>query len=362
MRILFSMLFGAGAVLLTERIEKQSGIRRSASIFYRRNLWLLAFGLFHGIVLWFGDILVDYSVLALVFLYPIRNASVRTLIAFGLLVSIPGGIFGGFQGWHILDRMKAGKQLDPAQQAGASATPEQRNLLDSAAKKHRNASVAMAETLRQGRLGFVDGWSYRRSQWISLITYKFESFRILEWFGAMIIGMGLYKSGYLANKRRVREYVLVASVGYAIAFPIVLVGLWQAYRACFTEAAVAKWLLIPYSLQVDAGALGNLSVLLLFIRYKSTASLCRPLAAVGRTAFSNYLLTTLACQFLFAWGPWRLYGKLEFYQWYLVVAAVWTLNLTFSVFWLRYYVMGPLEWFWRSLTYWKLQPLRIKPV
>ncbi len=70
MRILFSMLFGAGTILLTERIEQRSGPVRSRSIFFRRNLWLLLFGLFHGIVLWHGDILVDYAATALVFSTP----------------------------------------------------------------------------------------------------------------------------------------------------------------------------------------------------------------------------------------------------------------------------------------------------
>jgi uncharacterized protein len=35
-------------------------------------------------------------------------------------------------------------------------------------------------------------------------------------------------------------------------------------------------------------------------------------SAVGRMALSNYILTSLACQFLFKWGPWKLYDALEF--------------------------------------------------
>ena len=295
MRILFSILFGAGTILLTERIQESSGLRRSASIFYRRNLWLLAFGLFHGMVLWFEDILVDYAISAIVVLYPLRRLSGRSLIVVGLLVSVPGGIISGFRGWHIVDTISAGERLGAARQAGPSATSQHALLPGLASGKQKVDPVAMTQTLREGRLGFIDGLPHRRAQWVSLMKYKFGSFRISEWLGAMIGGMGLHKCGYLTNKRSLRDYALVALVGYAIAVPIVLTGLWQVYRAHFTEAAVAKWILIPYSLQVIAGALANMSVLLLLIRYKPSASIFRALSAVGRTAFTNYMLTTIVC-------------------------------------------------------------------
>ena len=359
MRILFSMLFGAGTILLIERIEQRSGAARSRSIFFRRNLWLLLFGLFHGIVLWHGDILVDYAATALVFLYPLRRLSTRTLITAGLLVSVAGGTFSVFRGHHVLKTIHHETQLSAARQAGSSATPQQQSLLAAEAQQQRKAVTAQTDDLKQGRLGFLEGWPHRRSEWVAFSEYKFGGLRFLEWLGAMMTGMGLYKSGYLTNRRPQRDYVLVALAGYAVAVPIVLVGLWQVQRAGFNAAADAKWMWIPYCLEINAGALANTSVLLLLLRRNWLASVTRPLAAVGRTAFSNYLLTTVLCQFLFAWGPWKLYGKLEFYQWYLVVAAVWTLNLTLSSAWLRFFAFGPLEWLWRSLTYWKLQPTRV---
>jgi uncharacterized protein len=108
---------------------------------------------------------------------------------------------------------------------------------------------------------------------------------------------------------------------------------------------------------VMAGTLANASILLLLVRSGRLRSFVGHVASVGRTAFSNYILTTVLCQFLFAWGPWKLYGKLEYYQWHIVVAAIWALNLIASSLWLRVFAFGPLEWLWRSLTYWKLQPM-----
>ena len=54
MRALFAVLFGAGSVLLLRRIENRAGAGRAADIFHRRNLWLLAFGLVHGVLIWSG--------------------------------------------------------------------------------------------------------------------------------------------------------------------------------------------------------------------------------------------------------------------------------------------------------------------
>ncbi len=114
---------------------------------------------------------------------------------------------------------------------------------------------------------------------------------------------------------------------------------------------------IPYTAEVMAGTLANASMLLLVVRSGRLRGIVGPVSFVGRTAFSNYICTTFLCQFLFSWGPRKLYDKLEFYQWYIVVAAIWAINLMVSSLWLRMFAFGSLEWLWRSLTYWKRQPL-----
>src|SRR5450432_4373731 len=73
MRALFSMLFGAGVILLTERAEKRGAALQSADIFTRRNMWLVLFGLLHAYFIWFGDVLYFYGLTALLFLYPCRK-------------------------------------------------------------------------------------------------------------------------------------------------------------------------------------------------------------------------------------------------------------------------------------------------
>ena len=88
MRGLFSILFGAGTILLLTRLEKEKPGLEPADIFYRRMLWLLVFGLINAFVfLWPGDILYPYALCGLL-LFPFRNWSPRRLLwaAFFLLV------------------------------------------------------------------------------------------------------------------------------------------------------------------------------------------------------------------------------------------------------------------------------------
>src|SRR5580700_6039508 len=84
MRCLFSMVFGAGIILLTSRLEKRGASigNTSADVYYRRTLWLLAFGVVHAYLLWDGDILYPYALCALV-LYPFRKMSAKGLLIIG---------------------------------------------------------------------------------------------------------------------------------------------------------------------------------------------------------------------------------------------------------------------------------------
>lgn len=79
---------------------------------------------------------------------------------------------------------------------------------------------------------------------------------------------------------------------------------------------------------------------------------------VGQMAFTNYTVQSIMCNIIFVGIGFGLFGRLEYYQLYYVVAAVWALEIIWSHIWLRYFRFGPMEWVWRSLTYWKKQPFR----
>ena len=89
--------------------------------------------------------------------------------------------------------------------------------------------------------------------------------------------------------------------------------------------------------------------------FKWFFALMRP---VGQMAFTNYLAQSLVCGLIFYGVGFGLFGKLELHQVYYVVAAVWVIEIIWSHLWMRYFRFGPMEWLWRSLTYWKRQPIK----
>ena len=74
-------------------------------------------------------------------------------------------------------------------------------------------------------------------------------------------------------------------------------------------------------------------------------------------AFTNYIAQSVICTSLFYGYGLGLFGRLQRAEMLIIVAAVWLLQLLWSSWWLSRYRFGPLEWLWRSLTYFQIQPM-----
>jgi uncharacterized protein len=350
MRALFATLFGAGCVLLTERIERREPAA-SADIFLRRSLWLLLFGLVHGMLIWDGDILFDYGLNSLLFLYPLRHVKAKALIGIGLSVALLGGTFG-------IANMIFEPQAIAVAPSGEAPALAQRAALAASATRDAKDRAQIVDRVALAQRGYWAVLPLQANTFADFTIGLVRSGWMAEISGMLIFGMGLYKTGFLTAQRSPRLYAITAAIGYTISAPIVLSGVYHASLAGFSNAAAVKWMYLPYGLQQIPTMIANASVILLIVSKGWLQPLQRALGAVGRTAFSNYIGTSLICQTLFTWGPWRLYGMLDYYQEIYVVLGVWTLNIFASTLWLRVFAYGPLEWAWRSLTYWKRQPFR----
>jgi len=364
MRALFSMLFGAGVVLLTSRAEERGASERMADIFLRRNMWLVLFGVLHAYFVWFGDILYFYGLDALIFLYPCRRLKARTLILAGiavLIVDMAGPLTGGPA---LLDSAlsrraaeakaaaSAGTPLTDAQQADVTAW-------NTRLEQWKPGQKTIDEDLAATRRGYV---SAQRKDVPAVVQFErdwFYAFGFCDMLGLMLIGMGLFKNGFLTARMSARVYAVTALVCASISVPVVALGAWKAWASGFDLLTSEWWLGLPYDLGRATGAVAIAAATLLLIKTGAVRRVTRRLAAVGQLALSNYLGTSVICKLLFVWGPWKLYGQLEYYQLYYVVAAVWCVNLVWSPIWLRHFEFGPAEWVWRSLTYWKRQPMRL---
>jgi len=108
---------------------------------------------------------------------------------------------------------------------------------------------------------------------------------------------------------------------------------------------------VTYDLGRIPMTIGHLGMLMLFARGSWFGWLRTSLAAVGRMAFTNYIMTSIICAFVFYGFGFGLYGELQRHQLYYVVGGIWLLQLVLSPWWLARYRFGPLEWLWRGLTY-----------
>ncbi len=364
MRALFGFLFGAGTVLLLERIETRAGAGQAADIFHRRNMWLLAAGLVHGMLIWDGDILFYYSLLALLVLYPLRHVRGRPLAAAGFVISLLGGTLGIGNAYDIRTAWPAAilqQQAAAAEAAHRPLSPAERSAATAAVAQRQKEIRDFHDNIASERMGYLHSEPGNAAGDLGAMNLTIPSGWVFEVLGIMIAGMGMYKLGFLSALWSSRTYAGIAIAGYAISFAVVLVGLEHARRFGFSDAITTVWMFLPYGFGQIPGMLANASVLLLLIKHRRLMPTQRALAAVGRTALSNYLLTSLICQFVFKWGPWKLYGQLEYYEQVYVVAAVWSLNIVFSMLWLRFFAFGPFEWVWRSLTYWQRQRFQTLP-
>jgi uncharacterized protein len=98
-------------------------------------------------------------------------------------------------------------------------------------------------------------------------------------------------------------------------------------------------------------------VALLFAKGKQKF-LTQALAPVGRMALTNYLLHSIITAILFLPFGFGLFGKMEVWQGIVLTVLIFALQIPFSRFWLNRFHYGPFEWFWRSLTYMKIQPFQ----
>ena len=335
---LFSMLFGAGIVLMTAKAER--GGKRSLGLHYRRMFWLLVIGLLHGYLLWSGDILVLYAVCGFI-LYWCRRWPARWQLATGILVFAVGPLVG-----------MAGAQML------AFAPPEVRAEL--VTDLWPPADVIQAE-LAAYRGGWRDQMAVRVPTTFEMETMAFLYWGLWRAGGLMLMGMALFKWGVFSGERSTRFYTVLIAIGALVALPVIAYGARQNFihdwEPIYTRLGAGYQFNYWASLFVSLAYVG---VIVFWLRAGWLLWLQRALAAVGRTALTNYLAQTLLATFIFYGHGLGLFGSVTRVQQLLVVLGIWTIELIISPLWLRYFRFGPAEWAWRSLTYWRVQPMRVR--
>ncbi|HEX2569216.1 MAG TPA: DUF418 domain-containing protein [Polyangia bacterium] len=354
MRAIFSMLFGAGVYIFTARGEERRGGELVADIYYRRTLWLVAFGLVHGYFLWPGDILFSYGIFGLM-LFPLRKKSPRFLITAGILLLLapfPSNLVSRQQTRELQARAETAEALA---RAGKPLTEEQKDDQKAWAERLKDIRpdpAAIQKEIDAHRAGYWAVFRHRAKEvarWNGNGLYRGGLFDIGS---MMIIGMGLMKMGVFSAARSRRFYALMALLGYGIGVPL---NAWAAYWRLSHHfdpmASIASYL--PYGLSRLTMATGHIGLIMLVCQVGVLSWLTRRLAAVGQMALTNYLTHSVVCTLIFNGYGLGLFGQLERYQIYYVVLGIWIAQLLLSPIWIKRFRFGPMEWVWRSLTYWK---------
>jgi uncharacterized protein len=320
MRALFSLLFGAGIILLTDRIENRLGQGAAADIYLRRNMWLVLFGVFHAYLLYHGDILYFYGLTALLFLYPCRNLRSRTLIVASSCLLALNVLLDPFDGGTALHDIGLHRRVTialHAQQAGEALSISQQNDLKSWQDREqawRPSAETVAADLTAARGGIVSNFRREVPEVVAYERDYFYGLVFLDMLPLMLLGMALCKNGFLIAAQSVRTYAWTAFAGAMVSFPLVGLATWKSYRSGFALLTSEKWLFLTYDVARVSGMLAIAGLGLYCVKKKLFPRALTLLAAVGQTALSNYLLTSLLSNILFFWGPWKLYGQLEYYQ------------------------------------------------
>lgn len=326
---LFSMLFGMSLFLVGgERSDKQKG-----RILWRRLGVLFLFAMLHGFGIWWGDILSLYATTGVLMVF-CRSWRPRTLMIVGI------GLYAlvGFR--HLPPAALPFVQPAAKIHAMARMVPSEAAIADSRGKA--------AADIAEAKSSWAGAYRVNTLEYVHILSRS--SWSLPSTLGLMMIGLSLFKSGFIAGRSSTRRYAVVILLG---TVALVMVA-WLAWRKDVAEVPVLGGDSIEFFF-TPVVSLAYASALILLLRAGAT-SLLSPLAAAGRMAFTNYLTQSLIMTSIFYGGRGGLMGEINRPGLWAIVVAVWVLQLIWSPIWLSRFEMGPFEWAWRCLTYGRLVP------
>jgi len=324
---LFSFLFGISFWLFLSRARSRGG--SGTSLFYRRIFWLFLIGLVHGWLFWSFDVLRFYALWAILLPVFVRIAPRRLFyIALTTGILVPA-LVSGLRAWMT--------PVIPVMDFDALAL-----------------EAFSSGTYREF---LVANWKY---DWYLTNSIGQIGYQVAV-FGRLLLGLCVARALDLGNLNTHRTILVKVLVAGGLAG---LVGNTIFAADLLTGATITPFLSFIRRFLVEGGHLGltlfyaaGLALAFLTARWKPVIQL---LAPVGRMALTWYLLQTVFGIWMFygfAPGP-GLMGKLGPASLAAIAVVGFLVQIICARIWLSRFRLGPAEWLWRTLTYWKVQPLR----
>jgi uncharacterized protein len=328
---LFSFLFGLGFAVQLSRAEARGA--RFLSFYPRRLAALALFGLIHGLLIWWGDILLSYALGGALLLLFRKKSNKVVLWTAGIIFALPVLVMTGFYIASLLGHMPEGMKYKPPDMVKIHSVIDIYAHGTVMQRLHENLVVWKEELPAVGFGGYA--------------------------LGLFLLGLWVWRSGIV---EKLNEYKPLLKRVCAICLPLGLAGMVYVYEmeAHHVPGAkttfplfLARVLYFPMAHVLSAGYASGLALVIQNDAWKRTFT---PFAAVGRMALTNYLTESVVCTlFYYSTG---LYGKVG-PAWGLIPTVVlYGAQTVFSNWWLTRYRFGPMEWLWRGMTYGKFPSMR----
>jgi uncharacterized protein len=358
-----AMLFGAGLALQADRAW--SAGRRFTLGYLWRTLLLLVLGAIHALLLWFGDILVIYSLICVLAVFCVRLPRVGLLIVAVTGLTWTAACLAVWFAYGLSSGMATKEQEKPP--PGAISTPaSMRQVFDevihASAEERKESERRIGQEISIYFSRFNQDRIYREGSYgeqvfdrvlKSLYQWTIALFVIVgELLACFLFGAFLVRGGFFSDPdvyRRWRPWLL--GFGLVVGIPAHVAALIMTFAAGAYEFLASA----PHLFGAIAIAVVYLTLLTGWAQTERGAWLQHAFKSVGRLALSNYLSQTVICTTIFYSFGFALYDTLGRPATLLVVLGVWIVQLVVSPLYLRWFRIGPVEWVWRSLANGKLQ-------
>ncbi len=387
---LFSLLFGVGFALQSERLRPEAGF---VAFYLRRVGILAAFGVAHALLLYPAEVLMPYAVAGLLLLAGHRWSGV-TLFRVGLVLLgtatiwqyqivsdlplVPGvlaGVPALLAATVVLLRRRppwaalvpcaavvlaAGWLLTPRVVPGGSASAvagEYREARQQLAAMRGSDASAWPEELRVRREARFGALVRLHARQYADILLGFAVVLLWRTLGLFMIGAGLFRLGAF-TRAGPPAWRRVSVLGLGVGLPATALATWLYGREL---RGLADWRLpeLLHELSALPLAAGIAGAVFLLHDRGPRRWLWDRVEAAGRMPLTNYVGQSLTMAALAE--PWGLeaYGRLGGPPLTGLAVVVFALLAVLSHAWLRRFRLGPLEWLWRCGTYWRALPNRI---
>ncbi|WP_088005678.1 DUF418 domain-containing protein [Indiicoccus explosivorum] len=310
---LFSMLFGYGLMMQFMRAEKRQ--QPFIPLAVRRLVALLAIGLVHAFLIWYGDILITYALLGFLLIFMLRLPSAALLVIGFLIYSIPHALF-----------------LTTSYLAAQTGAPFYTGIEE---------VISSLEAYAQG--SYLDIFQQRFADWSHTNNLGNAFFFTVTILPYMMAGAAAAKWRMIEQARRLwKVWAALLAMGIGGLVLKALPFIWQAdYFTVYLQDFIGGPLV----------AIGYAAAVALAAQQRFLAKLMQPLAKTGRMSLTTYIAESVIATAIFYNYGFGLYGQIDVMTGTWIALGIYALLMIFAELWLMKFRQGPLEILWRKATY-----------